>query len=262
LFPDAVFIGIVRHPGGTVSSLVTRFRYGLRRAIRHWVRTNKRLVHEAVTHPERFALVRYEDLVDDPEAMMRALLDWLGEPWCAAVLAHHEVQPKSGAPRVVEGHTRSDAPIDADRPGRWTSVLDEEARSLLRQRAEPLARFLGYDVDDAAVREPLAADAGRSPGRLISGHDLIQRQRTHGADIDWTVVPQPGLDNDLLKPPAPRRRPGRPPVIRAGGGGPEPPSVARRLVDRLPWQLHRRVHDFRHDRERARPSRGKRGWRT
>jgi hypothetical protein len=242
LFPDAVFVGIVRHPGGTAASLHDRFGYPWRRAVRHWVRSNKRLVHEAVTHPDRFTVLRYEDLVAEPELTMRSLLHWLGEPWSAAVLRHHEVQRRSGAPRVVEGHTRSDAPLDADRPARWAARLDDDARGILRRRATGLARFFGYDVDDAASREPFTG--------LWSGADFEGRKATHGSGVDWSLVPQPGLANELLRPPAPRRprRPGAVPVIRVGG--PSQPSVGRRIVDRLPWRVHRQVHDLRRSRDR------------
>src|SRR4051794_10977537 len=144
LFPDASFIGIVRHPGGVASSLHGRFRYPWRKAVAHWVRNNTRLVHEALARPDQFTIVRYEDLVAEPERVMRALLDRLGEPWSANVLAHHEVQPRSGTPRVVEGHTRSDAPIDTERANRWTTTLDDNARRRLATRTTPLAEFLGY----------------------------------------------------------------------------------------------------------------------
>ena len=249
LFPDAVFVGIVRHPGGVADSLHGRFRYQWRHAIRHWMRTNRRLAHEATTRPDRFVIVRYEDLVGSPEVTMRALVDWLGEPWSDRVLAHHEVQPRSGAPRVVEGHTRSDAPIDPDRASRWTEHLDADARQLLVTRTTPVARFFGYDVEHPDRRESLATRE-LAPG-VATGADLLARRQTHGSGIDWDNPPEPGPENRLLTPPAPRspgkRRPGIAPVRKASTPT-SAPSAARRLVERLPWWLHRRVDDYRRGR--------------
>jgi sulfotransferase family protein len=256
LFPDAVFVGIVRHPGGTATSLHERFRYPWTKAIRHWVRSNKRLVHEAVRRPERFCLVRYEDLVTEPETTMRALLDWLGEPWSPAVLAHHDIQRRSGAPRVVEGHTRSDAPIDPDRPQRWASVVTDDVRARLRGRAAPMATFLGYDVDRPDPVRPL----GSLPGIAV-GADIVAARAADISGVDWSLVPQPGPENEQFRPPAPRRprrSQGRP-VIRVGAPAPsDTPSLARRVVDRLPWQVHRKIHDLRHARARSSTDRARR----
>jgi Sulfotransferase family len=228
LFPDAVFVGTVRHPGGVAASLHNRFGYDWARSVRHWTRINARLMTTATDLGERFALCRYEQLVREPEPLMRNLLAWLGEPWDPAVLAHHEVQRARGAPARVEGHTRPDQALDARRIDAWTTDLDEPAWALLRELTTPMARFLGYDVDDPARLEPLDPDGGP----VVTGAALARR-RAGFPDIDWAHPPAPALENQLLThellarlPAAGGRRGGRALAAAAGLG--------RRLAKGLP----------------------------
>ena len=62
---------------------------------------DREIARQAADHRERFAVVRYEELVLRPEPVLRELLDWLGEPWSDRVLEHHTVQvePRRAADR-------------------------------------------------------------------------------------------------------------------------------------------------------------------
>ncbi|MGH3665454.1 MAG: sulfotransferase family protein, partial [Egibacteraceae bacterium] len=147
VFPDAVFVGTVRHPGAVASSLHNRFRYDWPKSVGHWLRSNTELVHRAGDLGRRFALCRYEDLVLEPEATIRELLAWLGEPWSSQVLEHHLVHGQRGTLAKVEGRTRSTDPIDASRIATWSEGMDDEGYWQLRRRAAPLGAFFGYDID-------------------------------------------------------------------------------------------------------------------
>jgi len=48
--------------------------------------------HWRANHPDRVYRFRYEDLMANPEVTMRALLDWLGEPWDPDCLSFHRLQ--------------------------------------------------------------------------------------------------------------------------------------------------------------------------
>jgi hypothetical protein len=228
LFPDASVIGIVRHPGGVASSLHERFGYDWGRAFRHWVRINRRLVHGAGLVGERFRLCRYEELLLRPEPIVRELLEWLGEPWDERVLRHHHVQSAGGAPVRVEGHTRSDRPLDRERVGAWASRLPDDAAALLhRPDVTAVAHYFGYHVDD-----PFAVDElGGTSGPLVSGVELAARCAAF-PDVDWAHPPQPPVENALL----------RPELLSAVRGGSDTRTrrlahterVARRLAGRLP----------------------------
>jgi hypothetical protein len=202
MFPDLQVIGIVRHPGAVVSSLRRRFRRPVPRATRHWKRSTTVLIQQAVTLGNRCVVLRYEDLVLKPEATMRPLLEWLGEPWSDRVLSHHEVRRPEGTANEVEGFTRTDNPIDPIHVDDWERHLRGKALQRVVAKTGDLAAFLGYDPEHAMPAEPLNEDQRRP---FLTGDDLGRRQRERGA-IDWTKRPRPRHEDRPLRPPAPRRR--------------------------------------------------------
>lgn len=187
LFPDAQFIGIVRHPCASVSSNLNRFGLRLGRAGTHWKRYTTEIVRCAAELGDRFAILRYEDLVLDPEPLLRELLEWLGEPWSDQVLEHHAVQGGRGR-AFVEGRNRREDPIDASRVGKWTQTLLPEHRRWLEQRVTRQAEFFGYAMDEPAAVRPLAA-AG---GRLVLGLELDGRVEAF-PDLELRTRPKPPI---------------------------------------------------------------------
>jgi hypothetical protein len=155
LFPDAVFVGIVRHPGGSVASNMRRWGYSLGKAAVHHDRYNREIARQAARYPKRFVLLRYEELLLQPEPVMRELLEWLGEPWSDQVLAHHSVQAGRGGKATVEGRNKVDDPIDVSRIDKWARTMEAEHKVTLAQRLGDLADLFGYAIDDPAVLQPL-----------------------------------------------------------------------------------------------------------
>jgi hypothetical protein len=170
VFPEAAFIAIVRHPGGCVGSNVSRWGQTIRHAVTHYGRYNMEISRLAAVHGDRFAVVRYEDLVLRPEPLLRELLDWLGEPWSPSVLEHHAVQSKRGGRRKVEGRSLVDDPIDVSRVSKWTTTMRVRDRAVLRRRLSRLGAFYGYEIDDPVALEPL-----REGALLAGGRDLDAR---------------------------------------------------------------------------------------
>lgn len=199
VFPDAVFVAAVRHPGAVASSLHERFKYDWPKSVGHWMRSNMELLHRAGELGDRFALCRYEDLVLQPELTVRELLEWLGEPWSPRVLQHHVVHSERGTPARVEGRTRSDVPIDASRIARWTDSMDADGYRELRERAGALAAFFGYSIDEPTATEPLLANGGPRQ-KVLDGDDVERRKVTAGEHVDWSYRPRASMANQLLKP--------------------------------------------------------------
>jgi sulfotransferase family protein len=186
LYPDAQFIGMMRHPGGSVGSNMTRFGHPYGRAAEHVERYDREIARQAANHKRKFVIVRYEDLVLRPEAVMRELLDWLGEPWSDQVLQHHEVQAARGGRLVVEGTNRIDDPIDVSRVGKWRERMPENRRNSLTTRMGRLAEFFGYDMNDPAVLAPVGA------GLIIHGGEIAERIDEF-ADLNLRERAGPGL---------------------------------------------------------------------
>jgi hypothetical protein len=170
VFPDATFVAIVRHPGGCVGSNMGRWGQSVRHATDHYRRYNLEIARLAAVHGERFAVVRYEDLVLRPEPLLRELLDRLGEEWSPSVLEHHAVQGSRGGKRKVEGRSMVDDPIDVSRISKWTKTMEERHRAVLRRRLTRLGELYGYDIDDPVVLAPL-----REGALVAGGEDLEAR---------------------------------------------------------------------------------------
>jgi Sulfotransferase family len=237
LYPDAQFIAMLRHPGGSVGSNMHRFGHPFNRSVIHVDRYDREIARQATVYADRFVIVRYEDLVLRPEPLLRELLDWLGEPWSDNVLQHHEVQTARGGRLVVEGTNRIDDPIDVSRVAKWHKRMSEPHRRTLTARLGRLSEFYGYDTEDPAVLSPL-----RDDGKLL----------IRGADIAARTADYPDLElEERLEPMLAERQyhPGRIALhgigefIKKSPPPPDPPFLVR-LWKVLPMTVRRELHPF------------------
>ena len=224
LFPDSVFVGVVRHPGAAVSSNVRRWGESTDAAISHYRRFTREVIRQTARRRRRFVLLRFEELVLRPEPVLRELLDWLGEPWSPAVLEHHVVQRARGGKLKVEGGSRADDPIDPDRVSRWQRTLDARTISRIDGRLGRLGEFLGYSFDDPAALAPL-----RPAGGHVVGGRAVHRRIDAFPDLDLrTAEAVPPADGFL--------HPGRvqPREVRSGED-----ALAVKVWRRMPEPLRR-----------------------
>jgi sulfotransferase family protein len=143
VFPDADFVGIVRHPGAVATSLHRSFHYAFEDAVAYWRDVNRQMLIAAADLGDRFSLCRYEDLVSDSKNVLVELMPAIGEEFDPALLRHHEVQRERGAPRLTDGSTSSRDPIDAGRAERWSDEITDAQRDSLAVAA-PMAEVFGY----------------------------------------------------------------------------------------------------------------------
>lgn len=99
IFPFSPLIHVLRHPLDVVLSVFSNHlthgffcSFDLDTAARHFA-----LVHDLVEHYRaelmlRYLVVRYEDIVEQQEASLRAMLDFIGEPFNERCLRFHENQ--------------------------------------------------------------------------------------------------------------------------------------------------------------------------
>lgn len=150
-FPDAPIVRIVRDPRDVALSL-TRVPWGaddLLGGLLYWRRFHERsrvfFASDALTYT-----IRYEELVADPESVLRRVCSFLGE----------EPEPEAmlGGGRVTGGLVREGeawkgnvgGPIDSTRAGRWRE-LPEADRRLADAVAGDLLQELDYPLDGAAL---------------------------------------------------------------------------------------------------------------
>jgi Sulfotransferase family len=232
LFPDAVFIAIVRHPGAAIASNMRRFQHPLERAVYHYERYNKEIVRQAEILPKRMITLRYEDLLLRTEPVMRELLDWLGEKWSPGVLEHHVVQAERDHVRI-EGSTRADQSIDTSRISQWATAMPETERSYLTGRVGRVGELLGYSMDDPDLLAPLS-----ETGSLLFGGPEVARRTERFPDLDiGTRMPVPSYEHHYnpvkFRLAAAAGAEPIPPVPDAIPAKPERVSLARRAVRRL-----------------------------
>ena len=96
LFPEAPLIHVLRHPLDImVSAFSNQFTHGffcaydLETAARHYVRVMDLVQHYRGEMTLRYLPVRYEDIVADQEASVRAMLSFIGEDFDRACLTFH-----------------------------------------------------------------------------------------------------------------------------------------------------------------------------
>ncbi len=97
LFPDSPILHVVRHPLDVVLSVYSNLlthgfycAYALESAARHYARVMELVDHYRAELSLKYLRVRYEDIIDDQEASIRRVLDFIGEEFDPNCLAFHE----------------------------------------------------------------------------------------------------------------------------------------------------------------------------
>ena len=86
-----------------------------------------------------FSVIRYEELIRDPQQQIEKVLADLDLPWHETVLRHHELHRG-----LVSGETDSARPIDATNTAKWRAVLSNEELEVVHKVTSGLALQLGY----------------------------------------------------------------------------------------------------------------------
>ena len=143
LIPKAKLIHIVRDGRATAASMRKRARKHLLWSAQRWVDGNlTALQHQFIIGKEQMLLLRYEDLLTDPEGSMRRIclfLDLDFDP-CMLDLSQHR---RTGGDQAYVSDQLSRAKIDRYRE----ELSPDEIRQLERIQG-PLLQKLGYELDN------------------------------------------------------------------------------------------------------------------
>lgn len=93
MFPNAVFINVVRDPRDVVYSLVNRRNADLTFGVWRWllsVNAFGSALRDPTTDADRIYCVKYEDMVRDPEATLRDVCDFIGEDFSPRMLEYYK----------------------------------------------------------------------------------------------------------------------------------------------------------------------------
>jgi hypothetical protein len=152
-YPGARILHMVRDPRDRYASSHTRWkrRGGIGAGMAEWQCSARLAAENAARFPSRYLVVRYEDLVADPEATVRAICHFVDAPFELAMLA------MGGAPRLLDqgsnsSYGRREAGVIAtDSIGRYRSVLSEREIAFAQQRACDEMQEFGYGFDDVPM---------------------------------------------------------------------------------------------------------------
>ena len=147
--PDAVLLN-VRNPLAVQYSAEQLFRTDPGTRQFAWLNAQRNLLAFRAMLPSHLhTLVRYEDLVADPEPVLRRVFAFLGEAWDPAVLRFDEQEHDASdryrrftaGRRAAGGESTA---IYRSRVGAGARGLDPVLRRLLRASSGSLLRELGY----------------------------------------------------------------------------------------------------------------------
>ncbi len=158
LFPQAPLVHVLRHPLDImVSAFSNEFTHGafcsfeLETAARHYVRIADLVEHYRTEMALRYLPIRYEDIVADQEANVRAMLDFIGEAFEPSCLTFHQNRRYAR----TASYAQVTEPLYDRSVFRYRHYLDHLAPVI--PILEPAIARLGYTIDRPAPAEPARA---------------------------------------------------------------------------------------------------------
>lgn len=145
VFPEAAFVNIIRDGRDVLASTLTEMKTErtVRQVAEGWASTHQRF-RELMDRPGVTATeVFYEDLVQNPESVIRRLCEVLGLPYSSALLNHSEHAHSIYAASHLSLE-RIRRPIDASRIGRWRREVTTQQLDEFLEIAGDTMRLLGY----------------------------------------------------------------------------------------------------------------------
>jgi hypothetical protein len=179
-FPDARMIHMLRDPRDRYASVRRRGGNDVRRvgaAAGRWRASTRAAERNRQRHPDRYLVVRYEDLVHQPETTMRRVCDFIGEDYTPAMLtmggapSHREAGANSSFGDVEAGT------ISTRATGRFHRVLSPVEIACIQVLLGRAMRRVGYPP------VPVRLDRGQQL-RLLARDLPMHAVRMVG----WTVT--------------------------------------------------------------------------
>ena len=153
-YPEARFVHVVRDPRSVAAAIVRLDRATDRPTDLVDVGLTIRRSFEAAerSRETRYLVLRYEDLVTDPEPTMRRVADFVGVEWSESVLS-----PTVGGVGATSNSAWSVRKVTGEIEGRrldlWREELGEHEAALVAAATRSAARQQGYELPRPGLRE-------------------------------------------------------------------------------------------------------------
>lgn len=152
LFPDMLFLNVVRDPRAQVNSINRAIIHDFDSLLnaRRWVQAHDMGTALAERHPDKVLTIRYEDFVNTPEPVLREVCDFLGIKYLEAMLdvgSSKEAGSISGRSALWE--TNNKPPIRAN-IDKFRRQLGEADIEVIESVAAGYMRKFGYELMTSA----------------------------------------------------------------------------------------------------------------
>lgn len=150
-YPDARFVHMIRDPRDRYASSETRWRVrrgGVGAGTAEWLESVRLADRNIAEHPGAYLVVQYEHLVSAPEETMRAVCEFIGEPYVSQMLAMDGAERfrDQGANSSYDTHVPPGS-ISTGSVGRYRTVLAPAKIAYIEHVAGREMVRLGYEVD-------------------------------------------------------------------------------------------------------------------
>jgi len=196
LYPNAKFIFMIRDPRAVVSS-ERKTPWGSQSAYqiaKRWSRvldTYKRL--SLTLPPNRYKLVRYEDLILKPEESLRDVCGFLGEEYELGMLQYFQRGTEEKG--YIDSETWKEStlrPLDKRRLGAWEKELTPADTEIVNRTSGLYYKELGYDIGQPhhmnrwLLSYCLGKDRLKGYLATLTGKRRVRIQKPFGAG--WIVI--------------------------------------------------------------------------
>jgi hypothetical protein len=154
IFPDARFVCIIRDYRDNFVSMRKLADLKLEAPslvlqVYRWKYVARLFLACREKHPDRFHLIRYEDLVEKPETVMQDICAFLGLPYEPSVFDFHrkkeETMKTYNNPLIERFHGSLMNPVNKSRMDQWKTSLTPAKVAMADQVAGRYADRLGYE---------------------------------------------------------------------------------------------------------------------
>lgn len=153
--PDAKLIHMVRDPRGTGSGQINTFNRKDALSVGYlWARYNKNLLDLKTIYPNNYYLLKYEDLVLQPEKTVQSLCSFLEIEFDEKMMEYRKNTIKrfeSYTEAIKKKHQSLMKPIDAKMVEKWKTKLTKKQIAQLEFAAFDVASQLKYDFEKPDV---------------------------------------------------------------------------------------------------------------
>jgi hypothetical protein len=165
LFPEGRFLHIIRDGRDVALSTWNTWGRSMLRAAQRWVDDVELCRAQARGLSGAYLEIRFEDLLDDTEAVMRGVCDFIEVPFDPATTA--PVRPTE-----FVGSAKGQARIVKTARRRWVTEMPAGTRRRIESLAGPLLEELGYPLPE-----------GRTGHKRLSRAQMLALQALDGARI-------------------------------------------------------------------------------